>query len=164
LPERNEHLVVVMVESATQKEFEIWPLHITLVPWFPCDNASRLDSTLKQIANKHKPFKVRTARVEEWGSEDKFIVQLIEDEEKIHDLHNDVYQKLENNGYPIHQKDYLGDKYKPHLTLRSRYQKSHKMPEGTEITIDKIALIKQIRLKRTGTMIKSVAKEYKLNG
>jgi hypothetical protein len=72
--------------------------------------------------------------------------------------------QLENSGFSIHQKDFLGEKYTPHLTLRNRYQRSLAFEPGTELKISNFTLIKQIRLKKTGTMIKSVAKEYKLNG
>jgi 2'-5' RNA ligase len=164
LSDRNEHLVVVMVEPATAGEFEIWPLHITIVPWFPCDNEQRLDMALQLIANRHKPFKLKTGAVEEWGSQEKFPVQLIDDEEKMSNLHLDVFMTLENNDFPIHQKDFLDDKYKPHLTLRNRYQRSKELPVGMEIAVNSFSLIKQIRLKKTGTMIKSIAKEYVLNG
>jgi 2'-5' RNA ligase len=153
-----------MVEPAKHDDFEIWPLHITLVPWFPCDDDEHLDRTLQFIANRHKQISARTGPVEEWGKQDKIIVQTIEESEKLHNLHLDVYESLENNGFPIHQKDFLGENYRPHLTLRNRYQRSQKLPEGTEIVIKKFALIKQIRLKGSGTMIKSVAKEYLLNG
>jgi hypothetical protein len=91
-------------------------------------------------------------------------VQTIDDNSKLHKLHLDIFDSLENNDFHIHQKDFLGEKYKPHLTLRNRYQKSEALPDGTILKINKFALIKQIRLKKTGTMIKSVAKEYKLNG
>jgi len=153
-----------MVEPASAQEFEIWPLHITLVPWFPCADEGRLDKTLQLIANRHKPFKVEAGSVEEWGRQEKFQVQLVKDNENINNLHLDIFGTLENNDFPIHQKDFLGKKYKPHLTLRNRYQRSQQLPEGTEIAVEKFALIKQIRLKKTGTMIKSVAKEYVLNG
>jgi 2'-5' RNA ligase len=164
LTKRNEHLVVVMVEPASNEEFEIWPLHITLVPWFPCNDEQRLDETLQKIAGRHKEFKVRAGKLEQWGKKEKFEVQKIEDEGLLHKLHWDVFRKLENNGFPIHQKDFLGEKYTPHLTLRNRYQKSHALAEGTELKIKNFTLVRQIRLKKTGTMIKSVVRDYQLNG
>jgi 2'-5' RNA ligase len=164
LTKRNEHLVVVMVEPSPGKEFEIWPLHITLVPWFHCDDEYHLDQTLQQVAGRHKPIIVLAGRVEEWGGQDKFKVQTVVDDNELHNLHLDIFKTLENNGFAIHQKDFLGDKYKSHLTLRNRYQRSRALPEGSEIKISNFSLIKQIRLKKTGTMIKSVAKDYELNG
>jgi 2'-5' RNA ligase len=164
LADRNEHLVVIMVEPAPVGEFEIWTLHITLVPWFPCNDEQRLNDTLNNVTHRHKPLKVSAKEVVQWGKKEKFPVQLIEDNGGLHKLHQDVFDSLENNGFPIHQKDFLGDKYRPHLALRNRYQKSKKLPKGTAIEIKNFSLIKQIRLKKTGTMIKSVVKEYRLNG
>jgi 2'-5' RNA ligase len=164
LADRNEHLVVIMVEPAPAEEFEIWRLHITLVPWFPCNDEKRLDSIMQQVAQRHKPFVVSAGEVQQWGLKEKFDVQTIEDKGELNNLHIDVFATLENNGYPIHQKDFLGEKYRPHLALRNRYQKSKALPAGTKIEVKKFALIKQIRLKGSGTMIKSLAKEYALNG
>lgn len=151
-----------MVEPPPTGEFEIWTLHITLVPWFPCDDEQRLDKTLSAVAKRHKPFKVSAGEIEQWGKREKFPVQLIKDQGGLHRLHQDVFDSLENNGFPIHQKDFLGDKYIPHLALRNRYQKSSNLPRGTVIGIENFTLIKQVRLKGSGTMIKSAAKKYKL--
>jgi hypothetical protein len=53
--------------------------------------------------------------------------------QKCNKLHLDIFGSLENNGFHIHQKDFLGEKYKPHLALRNRYQKSEALPGGTDI-------------------------------
>lgn len=159
---RNEHLVVIMVEPPPTGEFEIWTLHITLVPWFPCDDEDRLDKVMEEVASRHKTFNVKTGVLEQWGKKEKYLVQLIEDSGELHNLHQDVFDSLENNGFPIHQKDFLGEKYRPHLALRNRYQKSKDLPKGTDIKINNFTLFKQRRLKGSGTMIKSVAKEYSL--
>jgi 2'-5' RNA ligase len=153
-----------MLEPAKFHEFEIWPKHITIVPWFPCDNEEKLDEVLTKIAARHKPVNVEAGGVEEWGRQDRLMVQVIKDEVKLKKLHLDVYETLENNGFYIHQKDYLGEKYRPHITLRNRFQKNHPIKLGAEIKINNFALIKQIRLKGSGAMIKSVAKEYPLHG
>jgi 2'-5' RNA ligase len=164
LADRNEHLVVVLIEQPTMINFEFWPLHITLVPWFPGYDEYKLDNILNNIAQRHKSFTVKAGDVEQWGKKEKFEVQKVGDPGNLHKLHWDVFNQLENNGFSIHQKDYLGEKYTPHLTLRNRYQRSFAFEAGTELKISNFTLIKQIRLKKTGTMIKSVAKEYKLNG
>jgi 2'-5' RNA ligase len=140
-----------MLEPAKFHEFEIWPKHITIVPWFPCDNEEKLDEVLTKIAARHKPVNVEAGGVEEWGRQDRLMVQVIKDEVKLKKLQLDVYETLEN-------------KYRPHITLRNRFQKNHPIKLGAEIKINNFALIKQIRLKGSGAMIKSVAKEYPLHG
>jgi 2'-5' RNA ligase len=161
---RNEHLVVIMLEPMpADKEFESWPLHITLVPWFPCDNESKLDSTLAKIAARHEAFIVAVDKKEDWGREDKFSVITIADEEDLlHKLHLDVFDTLENSNFPIHQKDFLGDKYRPHITLRNYLTKDYPFKTGEEVIIDRFTLIKQHRFRGSGRMIKAVVKDYKL--
>ncbi len=158
LPKRNEHLIVVMVEAAPPREFVIWPMHITIVPWFPVDDEQKLDRILEKIAARHAAFDVKISKTEEWGDKDKFEVVLIEDSGSLYRLHWDTFRSLENNGFSVHQKEYLGESYKPHITLRNR--KSHHLPQGETIPVISFLLIKQLRQKKTGTMIKEVAKEF----
>lgn len=156
-------MVVIMLEPMPcGKEFEIWPPHITLVPWFPCDEAERLDKTLAQIAGKHQEFEAKAGEIEDWGRKDRFKVIKAEDGGQLHRLHWEILRKLEANGFPIHQKDFLGDKYTPHITLRNSLTKETKLKPGDTITISRFSLIKQLRLKGSGRMIKTLVKDYEL--
>jgi len=160
---RNEHLVVIMLEPVPPgEEFEIWPMHITIVPWFPCDDGERLDKTLSKIAGKHKQFEVKAGKVTEWGSKEKFKVLTIDSDWRLLSLHWDVFRSLEKNKFPIHQKDYLGEKYTPHVTLRNSLADETRYKSGEIIKIDKFTLVKQVRLKGSGRMIKSPVREYEL--
>jgi hypothetical protein len=153
-----------MLEPAPLGEkFEIWPPHITIVPWFPCDNEERLDKILKKVAGRHKPLIVKAAEVREWGRKDRFEVQLVKDESGLlHKLHQDVFDNLENKGFPIHQKDFMGEKYAPHIALRNRLQTGTARSLGREIKIKDFTLIKQLRLKKSGRMIKTPVRNYQL--
>jgi 2'-5' RNA ligase len=163
LAQRNEHLVVIMLEPMPAgEEFEVWPRHITIVPWFPCDEPKRLDETLKAVAGRHQKFSVNADKVEEWGKKDKFQVQKIDDPGQLHRLHWDIFHSLQKNGFPVHQKDFLGQKYSPHMALRNRLQKGLALERGEVIRIDGFTLVKQIRLKGTGRMIKQKVKDYGL--
>lgn len=155
---RNEHLVVVMVEPAPPREFVIWPMHITIVPWFAVDDEAKLDQVLEIVASRHDAFDATAGRIQEWGRKDKFKVMLIDDPGNLHRLHWDTFHTLEKMGFPVHQKDHLGASYKPHVALRNR--KSHGIPEGESIPIISFCLFKQLRQKKTGAMIKELAKEY----
>lgn len=160
---RNEHLVVIMLEPIGHNiEFEVWPQHITIVPWFPCDDDQKLDQTLRSVAGRHKAFEVTAGKVEDWGREDKFKVITINDyTEQLVRLHQDVFGSLENNGFPIHQKDFLGDKYRPHITLRNQTQKNEQqLWQGETLKIKGFSLIAQVRLKKSGRMIKRIKKNY----
>jgi 2'-5' RNA ligase len=144
------------------EEFEIWEPHITVVPWFPVDDEKRLDKVLLGVAKRHQPLAVKAGKVDEWGRKEKFRVQKIDSDWRLLSLHWDVFRTLEKNGFPIHQKNFLGDKYSPHIALRNRLQKGRDFPRGHEIMIDKFTLVKQLRLKGSGRMIKSLVKDYGL--
>src|SRR5262249_19753369 len=104
-----------MLESmAVGQEFEVWPPHITLVPWFPCDDGKKLIKLLDKIAAKHKMFIAQAGRIEQWGRKDKLTIQKIEDSGELHRLHWEVFRSLEKGGFPVHQKEFLGEKYTPH--------------------------------------------------
>jgi hypothetical protein len=147
-----------MVEQAPPHEFIIWPMHITIVPWFPVEDEAKLDEVLRKVAAKHEAFDATAGKVEEWGKKQKFSVQRIDDPGNLHRLHWDIFHSLEKNNFPVHQKDHLGASYRPHIAIRNR--KSHKLPEGESLPIISFCLFKQMRLKKTGTMIKELAKEY----
>jgi 2'-5' RNA ligase len=163
MAKRNEHLVVVMLDPAPLKqEFEIWDRHITIVPWFPCDDSARLDRTLSRVAKRHSRLSVKAGAVEEWGKKQKYPVQIIEDEGQLHELHSDVFNSLEANGFPIHQKDFMGPKYTPHFALRNLLQRGKALKPGEQIIINNFTLVKQDRLKGSGRMIKTPVKNYEL--
>lgn len=160
----NEHLVVVMLDHMPAgQEFEVWPMHITIVPWFPCDDEGRLDETLSALQQKYHPFEVKTGRIEEWGQgKDRFKVLRVEDNAKLRSLHWEVLRALEKNGFPVHQKDYLGERYTPHITLRNSKADAAKFTRSRAVHIDRFTLVRQERLKGSGRMIKSLVKDYEL--
>lgn len=159
LASRNEHLIVIPVKPyEIGVEFEEWPLHITIVPWFPCDDENKLDTLLLEIASRHKAFEVSPGEVTYFGEKKELPINLINDSDNLYKLHRDVFYSLEQNGFPVHQKNYLGPNYKPHVT--SQGYKS--VRAGEKIIVNRFSLVAQVRQKQTGTMIKKVVKEYSL--
>lgn len=144
------------------QKFEIWERHITVVPWFPVEDENRLDGVLTGAAQRHKRFSVKAGKVEEWGRKEKYQVQKIDSDWRLLSLHWDIFRSLEKNNFPIHQKDYMGDKYSPHIALRNSLQKGKPVGRGLEITINQFTLVKQDRLKGSGRMIKTAVKNYEL--
>ena len=156
-------MVVIMLEPMpADEEFEIWPMHITIVPWFPCENAAKLDKILVKVASKHTPMQVSIGGFKKWGGRNPFEVITLTDDWRLQSLHWDVYHTLEKNGFPIHQKDYLAEKYTPHITLRNSRAEKEKYSRGDILKIDRFTLVKQQRLKVSGRMIKTLVKDYEL--
>ena len=163
MAKRNEHLIVLMFDEVPKGKFEIWPLKLTIVPWFPCEDEQKLDKLLVQIAKKIKKFTITTGQLEIWGKKSQVEVIRIEDSKPLHSLHWQIFHNLEKNGFPVHQKDYLGDKYRAHLTVRNRQQIIYRdMPAGTKLRVKEFWLVHQERQKKSGRMIKSMKKAYEL--
>ncbi|HEX5394763.1 MAG TPA: 2'-5' RNA ligase family protein [Candidatus Saccharimonadales bacterium] len=160
MPKRNEHLVVIMVQPVPEREFVVWPLHITVVPWFPVNDELKLDEILQKVASRHQAFDVSAGKTQQWGKKESFNVTLVNDGGSLHRLHLDVFHSLEKAGYPIHQKEYLGAEYQPHITQRNRRRRE--IADGEIIPVISFLLVEQLRQKKTGTMIKRAVKEYYL--
>ena len=162
---RNEHFIVIMLEAIPfDTEFEIWAQHITVVPWFPVADEAKLDKILKSIAARHWPFRVRVGDHEVWGKKEKYEVLTIHDEGSLNQLHLDIFNSLENNSFTVHQKDYLGDQYAPHIAIRNQIQRAQAvLVPGQEIKISSFSLVNQVRLKGSGRMIKKLERNYTLN-
>lgn len=167
MSKRNEHLIVIMLEAVDfNVEFEVWAQHITIVPWFPVKDEKLLNKLLQTIANRHKKFEVSAGRIEEWGRKQKYEVVTIDDnKELLKKLHDDVFESLEQNGFSVHQKDFLGEKYAPHIAVRNQIQKHQpELLSGKTIKISEFSLVSQVRLKKSGRMIKRLKKNYELKG
>lgn len=159
---KNEHLVVIPLEELKKGEqFVEWPLHITVVPWFVVEEerSQELDDLLGEIATRHHPIELIVGRLTMFGAHNDIRVNLINPNQALTDLHFDVLNSLEANNFPIHQKEWLGDKYQAHIA----HQEDKFYTEGQQIEIVSFSLIKQLRQKTTGTMIKELKKEYPLN-
>lgn len=160
---KNEHLVVVPLEPLKHGEpFVDWPLHTTIVPWFSVEEGRErdLDGLLKEVAGRHKPISAKVGELAMFGSKRDIPVSVLSPNQELHALHLDVFSTLGDNGFPIHQTEYCGENYRPHIS----HQAEKKFFDGAEIHISKFALIRQTRQKAVGTMIKRLAKEYPLNG
>lgn len=144
------------------EEFEIWDRHITIVPWFPVDDESQLDKVLQDVAKRHDRFTVRAGEVEEWGRKEKYEVQALDNDWRLLSLHLDVFNSLEENGFPIHQRNFMAEKYSPHIALRNRLQRGKGLPEGEELKISNFTLVSQLRMKGSSRMIKKLVKNYEL--
>lgn len=159
MAQRNEHVVAIMLEPVKiGQEFIEWPLHITLAPWFPCDDEPKLDKILAQIAKDHKSFSITIGGVQKFGSKKDVPVNVVRDNAQLVELHWKIFNALDKSGFPIHQREYVGGGYQAHVT----HQVHGKKKSGEKLAIGSFTLVKQIRLKKTGTMVKTIAKTYEL--
>jgi hypothetical protein len=159
LANRNENVVAILLEPmALNKEFIQWPLHITIVPWFHGYDARKLDDLLSGIAKAHENFWAVVGPLERFGQRKEVEVNVIDDCDKLTRLHWDVFNTLETNDFKIHQKDFVGDGYRAHITRQPESWKD----KGEKVEIKAFALVKQERLKKTGEIVKMIVKQYEL--
>jgi len=159
MPARNEHVVAIMLEPVSMgQEFIDWPLHITIVPWFPCGDAKKLDRILTDAAGTQAGFSLEVGKIEKFGPKKNIKVNLMKESPMLDKLHWNIFNVLEKNSFGIHQKEYVGDGYRPHITYQPH---GHSSP-GDQFQVKFFTLIKQIRQKKNGTMVKSAVKDYRL--
>lgn len=159
MAKRNENVIVILLEKMpVNEEFIEWPLHITVVPWFHGYDETKLDKLLSQIAASHKKFKAGVGQLEKFGYKKDVEVNLIDNNKQLNQLHRDVFDILESNDFIIHQKDFVGEGYRAHITRQPHGYKN----EGEEIQIKSLSLVKQERLKKSGAIVKKIVKQYEL--
>ncbi len=156
---RNEFVIVIMLEPVSLgREFIDWPLHITIVPWFDGNDAKKLDGILSEATKTFPSFSVEVSKIEKFGPKKNIKVNLIKSSPELNELHWSILNVLEKNNFGIHQKEYIGNGYKAHVTHQSHGQKR----EGENLRINSFTLVKQVRQKKTGSIVKSAVKNYKL--
>jgi 2'-5' RNA ligase len=87
-----------MVEPISlQHKFVGWPLHITIVPWFPVapEQLLRLHKLLEKIASRLSKIQLTVGGEEKFGPSKDLVVHIIEPHRELQLLHNDVLELLE---------------------------------------------------------------------
>ena len=152
----SEQLLVFMVGDDYPHSFIHWPLHITIVPWFSvsAERELKLDALLSELAAKHRSMPITVSGSVTWGER---IVDLIEQNNELHRFHNEVLSDLDAANFIIHNRQYVGVQYRPHITRQASGRVSQK-----KLNLTKFALIKQVKNSQTGEMLKQIVKEYSL--
>ena len=126
-------LVVFLRDLPKGYEFERWPHHITLLPWFKADREA-LES-LADLAGQYLPMTVEMTKTANFGVRDDILVRLVESDALV-SLHKKMLSNRDGilglaNGR------YVGEEFKPHVTLQGKND-----PEPGSIAINRISLIK----------------------
>ena len=153
----SEQLLVFMVRNQRQQAFVHWPLHVTIVPWFSVadDLEIKLDYALTTLAKNHQRIQAVIGHTETWGNH---IVEVIAPNQQLHNFHLDVLMMLNQHNFVIHNAKYTGEVYRPHVTR----QQEGRVHIGDILELHSFALIKQNKNVKTGEMVKTIVKEYKL--
>jgi 2'-5' RNA ligase len=94
--------------------FTVWPLHITLLPWFKLDvPLDEFKTELQRILNTTKSVSVKVGSERQFGRRS---VNLIESSAGLLALHELLLDYAKNNGEFTVNKQLVGEQFNPHIT------------------------------------------------
>ena len=135
------------VELGTQ--FTMWPLHMTLLPWFNAPSAEVVRKELVRALEAIKSLSLKIGEKEFFGQR-KLPVRLVVNTSELQNLHSALLKMVDENGWNL-QGRYTGGHFKPHVTNKSGKQAEdelrvysvyvfEKMPHGYRKAVAKVDL------------------------
>jgi 2'-5' RNA ligase len=111
-----------------------WPLHITLADVFAVELDINLERKLTSLLASHQPITLLAKGDSTLGTTK---VTLIEENDRLYNLHGQIIDLLENNGAKFNTPEFTRAGFLPHSTI----QKSKRLYEGDSLEISTISLI-----------------------
>ena len=96
--------------------FSMWPLHMTLLPWFEAPSAQPVEQRLSEKLKGVASFKVVVGERAIFGSQ--LPVMLIDHTSVIQQLHEKLLEMLEENNWQLRGR-YTGASFRPHVTQKA---------------------------------------------
>lgn len=132
-----EYLAVHMVNPANVGDrFTMWPLHMTLLPWFAAPDADIVKQKLEPVLQEVSPFEVMVGARDYLGRNHDVPVRLVQNTPQLQDLHEKLLQTVEANGWELKGR-YTGEHYIPHVT-----QKAGQDASGT-LQVDSVYIVER---------------------
>ncbi len=120
-------------------QFENWPHHITLMPWYVAKQ-----DVAKEVANetsRHaRPFRVKTGEKKLFGPDNDVPVYEIVPKHLISALHHLILDNIESKGANLINKQYCGESYRPHITI----QDYEPFPDVNAFLVDNITVVEKL--------------------
>jgi 2'-5' RNA ligase len=130
-----EFIIAYMVEPIdVGKRFTLWPLHMTLLPWFDAPDVKAVKRELTKKLTATRTFEVSVGERSSFGVDKRLPVMLINPSPELKALHEKLLEMVEKNGWQLRGR-YTGASFKPHIT-----QKGGRDAEGT-LHIDELCII-----------------------
>ena len=129
-------LVAFLKPIGIGSEFSMadWPPHITIADVFAIDRTTTLEQELLILVTQQSPIQVTAGKDGTLGTTD---VTLINQYEKLKDLHNIVINQLERHGALFNNPEFTREGFLPHSTI----QKSSRLSKGDEIKLTTLTLV-----------------------
>lgn len=113
------------------QRFTLWPLHVTLLPWFEAPDGKAVEACVRVATNSTRPCSVSTTERGYYGLKGNLPVMKLEITSQLQTLHKTLLSAVEEQGWEVKGR-YIGNNYTPHIT-----QKAGRGFEG-ELNIDTI--------------------------
>jgi 2'-5' RNA ligase superfamily len=131
-------LVCAFARPVDEPNFQQWPLHITIVPWFrPKTSQVELAQKLRAALKGHGPF-VAIAGPQKRSRLGARKVSLLQ-REQWQPLHDAVLKVVQANAAPSVPFVFVGSRYRPHVT----YQQTGHLHPGDSFVCDHLYVVEQ---------------------
>jgi len=115
-----------------------WPLHITVAPTFVIfGGLPAVLSAVTAVLSPHSALRVSVGPEEGFGHAMNVPVSLVDPTAELRLLHADLSAALVAVGARFDDPDYVGDAYRPHITLKG----AAALPRGADVTLHQAAVI-----------------------
>lgn len=149
-------MVAHLLESVDGQNFSKWPLHITLLPWFECQESLAVEA-IESVTEHIKKCRlslgeVALGSIEMFGENSDIPVRRVVGAEALSllNIHRDLLDCFDDN---LINKQYVGENYVPHISVSDEYYSG----ESDIINIDNMSLIKHCGQHKT------IVRNYNLN-
>ncbi len=139
-PEANIHevLLAVMVDPVkTGDRFTIWPLHLTLLPWFEVHDLRAAEHALRKFFMRFSPFTAQVGERAYFGVHKDLPVRLVELTPQLRELHEAALHFITQQDWELRGR-YVGEHFVPHVT-----QKRGRDASGT-VSVDAVYLVEAL--------------------
>ncbi len=113
-----QFVVAYMVDPVNIGDrFTMWPLHLTLLPWFDASDAQTVNQKLVQKLETTKTFEARVGE-RAWFGNQKLPVMLIHPTSELQALHESLLEVVQENRWDLEGR-YTGQAFRPHVTQKA---------------------------------------------
>jgi 2'-5' RNA ligase len=134
-------LACLMLERVSpQQRFSIWPLHLTIVPWFEIggNSLSEFITQLEALVASFSPIRLATGDTAYFGP-NRVKVTLIVPSQELSILHKKLFSIICENGGRLLKDNHIPNDFQPHVTNRGA-----RGPSRKEITCRQMQIVAKI--------------------
>lgn len=114
-----EFVIAYMVDTAEiGQRFTMWPLHMTLMPWFEAPGVRIVEQKLLEKLKDVPGFDVVVGERSSLGVHKRLPVMLITHTPELQRLHEKILETVKENNWQLKGR-YTGELFKPHITQKA---------------------------------------------